>query len=109
MKEVLKSALLAAMLLSAPVAHAGGPVIIEEGNDELIADETVRSPGILPILGVLVLACLIACGGGGGGGGAAPAPSPEPGPGPGPAPGAEPAPAPVPEPQPEPEPEKGKW
>jgi hypothetical protein len=102
MKEVLKSALLAAMLLSATVAHAGGPVIIEEGNDELIADETVRSPGILPILGVLVLACLIACGGGGGGGGgAAPAPSPEPGPAP--------APAPVPEPQPEPEPEKGKW
>jgi hypothetical protein len=80
MKVVLKLALVAA-LLSATVANAGGPVLIEEGNNELIEEgnnelvegKSVRSAGILPVLGLLVLACLVACGKSGGGAGA-PAP-----------------------------------
>lgn len=64
MQEILKSALVAAVLLSASVAQAGGPVLIEEGNDELVEAQTVRSGGILPVLGILVLACLVVCGGG---------------------------------------------
>ena len=51
--------------LSASTAYAGGPVIIEEGNDELIAENPGSRIGILPVLGALVLVCLIACGGGG--------------------------------------------
>jgi len=39
-------------------------VISEEGNNEVIEEKTVRSAGILPVLGVLVLVCLVACGGG---------------------------------------------
>lgn len=61
MKMILKSALVAA-LLSATVANAGGPVLIEEGNNELIEEKSVNSAGILPVLGILVLVCLIACG-----------------------------------------------
>lgn len=64
MKDFLKSALVAATFLSASVAHAGGPVIIEEGNDEQIAEKPASGIGILPILGALVLVCLLACGGG---------------------------------------------
>jgi len=67
MKIALKSALVA-VLLSATVAQAGGPVLIEEGNNELIEEKSVRSAGILPVLGLLVLACLVACGGKSGGG-----------------------------------------
>lgn len=63
MKSLLKSAVIAATLLSTSVAHAGGPVIIEEGNNEVITEAPARV-GILPILGALVLICLVACGGG---------------------------------------------
>ena len=65
MKEFLKAALVASVMLSATMANAGGPVLIEEGNDELIEAAPVRSSGILPVLGLLVLVCLVACGGGG--------------------------------------------
>jgi len=65
MMDFLKPVVVAATVLSATMAHAGGPVIIEEeGNDALIAAEPSSKIGILPILGVLVLACLVACGGG---------------------------------------------
>ena len=67
MKTILKVSLVAAMLMTAVAVEAGGPVIIEEGNDELIEAGTVRSGGILPLIGVLVLACLVACGKSGGG------------------------------------------
>jgi hypothetical protein len=65
MRDILKSAVLALAVFGASVAHAGGPVIIEEGNNEVIEEKTVRSAGILPVLGMLVLVCLVACGGGG--------------------------------------------
>jgi hypothetical protein len=65
MKDLVTSALVAATLLSASTAYAGGPVIIEEGNgEELVAEKPASSIGILPVLGALVLVCLIACGGG---------------------------------------------
>ena len=65
MKNLVKSALVAATVLSASMAHAGGPVIIEEGNGEEVAAKPASSIGILPVLGALVLICLIACGNGG--------------------------------------------
>lgn len=65
MKDLVKSALVAATVLSASTAYAGGPVIIEEGNGEEVAAKPASSIGILPVLGALVLVCLLACGGGG--------------------------------------------
>jgi hypothetical protein len=64
MRELLKSAVLAATVLGASVAHAGGPVLIEEeGQPEVIA-ESPRSGWIVPVVIGLVLVCAIACGGG---------------------------------------------
>lgn len=63
MKDLLKSALVAVTVLSASTAYAGGPVIIEEGKGEEVAARPASSVGILPVLGALVLICLIACGG----------------------------------------------
>jgi hypothetical protein len=73
MLNTLKAALVAVTALSASMAHAGGPVIIEEGNDALIAENPGSRIGILPVIGALVLICLIACGGGDD-----PTPAPEP-------------------------------
>lgn len=64
MKDLVTSALVAATMLSASTAYAGGPVIIEEGNGEEVAAKPASSVGILPVLGALVLVCLIVCGGG---------------------------------------------
>jgi hypothetical protein len=63
MTKFLKAALVAATVASASMAQAGGPVIIEEGNDEVIAEKPASSIGILPVVGALVLLCLVACGG----------------------------------------------
>lgn len=65
MMNFVKPVVLAATVLSATMAHAGGPVIIEEGQgEEIVAADPGSKVGILPILGALVLVCLIACGGG---------------------------------------------
>lgn len=64
MMNFLKPVVVAATILSATMAHAGGPVIIEEGQGEEIAAKPAGSAGILPVIGVLVLLCLVACGGG---------------------------------------------
>ena len=74
MTNVLKAALVAATVLSASMAQAGGPVIIEEGNNEVVTEKPASSVGILPVLGALVLICLVACGGDDD----EPAPEPEP-------------------------------
>ena len=82
MKDVVKSALVAATMLTGSTAYAGGPVIIEEGNgEEIVAEKPASSIGILPVLGALVLVCLSACGGGDDDGGTTPAttvPDPDP-------------------------------
>ena len=64
MMNFLKPVVVAATVLSATMAHAGGPVIIEEGQGEQVAAKPASSVGILPVLGALVLLCLVACGGG---------------------------------------------
>lgn len=64
MMNFLKPVVVAATVLSATMVHAGGPVIIEEGQGEEIAAKPASSVGILPVIGVLVLLCLVACGGG---------------------------------------------
>lgn len=69
MQDILKAGLVAATILSATMAQAGGPVLIEEGNNELIEEAPTRQIGILPLLGLVVLVGLVASGGGGGGGG----------------------------------------
>lgn len=78
MLRTLKAGLVAVTALSASMAQAGGPVIIEEGNDELIAETPASRIGILPVIGALVLVCLIACGGGSDDPGSEPDPEPEP-------------------------------
>ena len=64
MKVLVKSALVALTVLTASTAYAGGPVIVEEGNREQVAAKPASSVGILPVIGALVLVCLLACGGG---------------------------------------------
>jgi hypothetical protein len=63
MLNPLKSLLAVATIMSATAAQAGGPVIIEEGNDAVVAAQPASKVGILPIIGLLVVAGLIACGG----------------------------------------------
>ena len=63
MLNTLKVALVAVTALSASTAYAGGPVIIEEGNDAQVSEQPASSVGILPVIGALVLICLLACGG----------------------------------------------
>lgn len=66
MQDILKAGLVAVTMLSANAALAGGPVLIEEGNNELIEEAPARQAGILPVLGVLLLVGLVASAGGGG-------------------------------------------
>jgi len=50
------------MILSATVGWAGGPVVIEE-EAEVVAEETPRGIGLLPLIAGAVVLCLILCGG----------------------------------------------
>jgi hypothetical protein len=67
MLNTVKGLVIAVTALTASTAYAGGPVILEEGNDELIAEAPGSRIGILPVIGALVLVCLLACGNSGGG------------------------------------------
>ena len=63
MKKLVAS--VAALSLSASVAFAGGPVVVvEEGQPEVVQQQSSSSVGALPILIGLVLLCDVACGGG---------------------------------------------
>lgn len=62
MKKLLAPLLAVSLALSASTAFAGGPVVIEEGQPEVIA-EAPRSGWILPVIVGLVVICAIACGG----------------------------------------------
>lgn len=63
MRKLVASALVGTILLGATTAYAGGPVILEEGNPEVVA-ESPKSGFILPLIIGLVVVCAIACGGG---------------------------------------------
>ncbi|MFN4204009.1 MAG: hypothetical protein ACK4GM_13230 [Tabrizicola sp.] len=56
MKSMLASLATAAVVVSTSAAQAGGPVIIEEGNDVQVAEKPASSVGILPLLGLLLVA-----------------------------------------------------
>ena len=65
MKKITSFVLAASLAFSAPVAFAGGPVVIEEeGQPEVIADSP-RSGWIVPVVVGLVIICAIACDNGG--------------------------------------------
>ena len=78
MLNTVKGLVIAVTALTASTAYAGGPVILEEGNDELIAEAPGSRIGILPVIGALVLVCLLACGGGDDDTTSTPEPEPEP-------------------------------
>lgn len=77
MKKLVLSALLGATVLGGSTAFAGGPVIIEEGNPEVI-EEAPRSNIALPLIIGLIAICAVACGGGGSDGGVDQPPPPPP-------------------------------
>ncbi|MDP3264903.1 MAG: hypothetical protein U1E06_12500 [Tabrizicola sp.] len=61
----LAAPILALSLAFAPMAYAGGPVVIEEeGQPEVIAEKPASSIGILPLLLGVVVLCAVLCGGG---------------------------------------------
>lgn len=60
MLRLLTSAFAAILLLSAPLAQAGGPVIVED-DVEVVADQS-SSIGILPLILVAVAVCAALCG-----------------------------------------------
>ncbi len=62
MKKIASFVLAASLAFSAPVAFAGGPVVIEEeGQPEVVADSP-RSGWIVPVVVGLIIVCAIACG-----------------------------------------------
>ncbi|WP_431300916.1 hypothetical protein [Tabrizicola sp. BL-A-41-H6] len=59
----ISAPILALSLAFAPMAHAGGPVVVEEeGQPEVIAEKPASSVGILPILLGVVVLCVVLCG-----------------------------------------------
>lgn len=56
--------LLALSLAFAPMAYAGGPIVIEdEPQPVVVAEKPASSIGILPILLGVVVLCAVVCGG----------------------------------------------
>ncbi|WP_309664430.1 hypothetical protein [Tabrizicola sp.] len=52
-----------AVALSTSAVFAGGPVIVEEGQPEVIAEKPASSIGILPLLLIPIILCVALCGG----------------------------------------------
>lgn len=63
MKKLLAPILAATLALSAPVAIAGGPVIVDD-TVEVVADQPASSVGVLPVILVAVVLCAALCGSG---------------------------------------------
>jgi hypothetical protein len=61
MKNLLASALVSIVAMSASTAYAGGPVIVEE-EPEVVA-EAPASGAILPLLLIGIALCVALCGG----------------------------------------------
>jgi hypothetical protein len=62
MKNVLASVLAASVLLSASLAHAGGPVVVVEEPTPVVEEQSGSSGGILPLLLVGIALCVALCG-----------------------------------------------
>lgn len=62
MNKILAAALVSSMALSAGLAHAGGPVIVEDMT-EVVPEKAGSSVGILPIIIIGVALCAALCGG----------------------------------------------
>lgn len=62
MKTLVASTLAASLMLSASLAHAGGPVVVVE-EPEVVAEKPASSVGILPLLLIGVALCVALCGG----------------------------------------------
>jgi hypothetical protein len=61
MKKITSFVLAASLAFSAPVAFAGGPVVVEEeGQPEVVADSP-RSGWVVPVVVGLIIICAIAC------------------------------------------------
>ncbi len=63
MNKLLVPTLALAVALSSSMAFAGGPVIIEEGNPEVVAEKPASSVGVLPLLLIPIILCVALCGG----------------------------------------------
>lgn len=61
MNKLLAPTMAIAMALST-VAHAGGPVLIEE-EAEVIGEKPASSVGVLPLLLIPIVLCIALCGG----------------------------------------------
>jgi hypothetical protein len=62
MTKLFASALVASLAFSAPMAFAGGPVLIED-DAEVVAEKPASSIGILPLLLIPIILCVALCGG----------------------------------------------
>ena len=62
MKKLLAPILAATLALSAPMAMAGGPVIVDD-TVEVVAEKPASSIGVLPVILVAVALCAALCGG----------------------------------------------
>jgi hypothetical protein len=61
MKKFAAPLLSIALALGSTAAFAGGPVIVEDGQPDVVA-ETPRSGWIVPVVVGLIVICAIACG-----------------------------------------------
>lgn len=62
MKKLLAPILAATLALAAPMAIAGGPIVVED-DIEMVAEKPASSVGILPVILVAVALCAALCGG----------------------------------------------
>jgi hypothetical protein len=62
MKNLLGTVLSAALLLSASIAHAGGPVVVVEEPTPVVEEQAGTSGGILPLILIGIALCVALCG-----------------------------------------------
>ena len=63
MKKLVGAVLVGALVAAASSVSAGGPVIVEEGNPEVVEAAPGSKMGILPLLLIPLILCAVACGG----------------------------------------------
>lgn len=63
MTNLVAPLLAVSLALISTSAFAGGPVLIEEGQPEVVAEKPASSVGILPLLLIPIILCVALCGG----------------------------------------------